>query len=247
MPKKVPPTSQLAANRKRGGGHVTLRAVMPRVDNYTVRPPPPPLDQGGMDGNFYALVREAWNKSPRMQTGITTIELKQLGIHRVHGVITDTAAKLGCASKDHVFPLIKRNRCRPDLQEELAPKARLVPVWMVVFLLAEVRNVQFSKFNDRFRVVFDLLDEIQEAAADPATGVLEHVPGLVRESIVLAARKCDLVLESYHNKAARAFHGGIPAMASELRMLRSDINKLFTDSKTTRDQLDGLLGSPLSE
>ena len=70
-------------------------------------------------------------------------------------------------------------------------------------------------------------------AADPATGVLEHVPGLVRESIVLAARKCDLVLESYHNKAARAFHGGIPAMASELRMLRSDINKLFTDSKTS--------------
>lgn len=243
MPEPAEGAKQSVAERRRDGQHVTLCAVAPRVDNYMVRQSPPPV-QGSMDGNFYAMVREGWEKSPRMATGITTQELKRCGISRPTQLLKRTAEELGAASLDHLFPWIRRSKCRPDQREELGLRARVVPVWLLVFLLARVRKSQFSKFNDRFRILFDLFEDLQEGATNPRTGILEHVPLLVRESIVLAARKADQVLEAYQDTAVRTLNAELPVLGNELRTLRSKMDGMEgmrKDVDEMRQQLGALL------
>lgn len=241
VPKPAPNAKQSASDRKENGKHVTLDRVAPRVDNYTVRHTPPP-DQGCMEEKFHAMVREAWRSSPRMQTGVTTIELRDCGIKRIDRVLRQTAREMGCASLDHVFPLIKKDRCRTDLQGQLAPKARVVPVWMLIFVLARVGNKsQFHKYNDRFRTLFDLLEEIQEGTTDAASGILDNVPQLVRESIILAGRDADLVLRAYHDKAVRAVTVEVPVLDTEVHTLRGEVDAVRGEMEAMRRQLQTLL------
>ncbi len=203
---------------------VSLIAQAPSVESWQVRYAPP-MEQGGMDENFYALVKKAWEASPRIFLGIRVGEFSGRGLKSMKRILARTAKAVGCANLDHIFPWIHAKKCRVDLREQLSRKERVVPVWMMISLLHNITG-QFWKYNDRFRIVFDLMDELEEGLEDARLGIMDGVPGLVRESVILAARKGDRILEVYETGAVRAA-SDIPNMQAQIEGLQKQVQTLL--------------------
>lgn len=238
IPRPVEDGEEDADARRNNGRAVDPVRMEPRVDNYAVHPAKP-HDQAGMRKNFYDMVCEAWDKSPRVQTGVCTDELKRCGINRVDKLLVTTAASLGCPHKDSLFPRIRRKLCRPDLAAGLKRKARLVPAWLLIFVLDNVRNHQFSKINDPYRIMTLVLNQVRDGLLDASLGLPAHLPALIQESLLIKSRRNAILLQYYgdDNQAQVAF---IPLLQAQVRALQAQVRALQTQTRTQDDRVKDL-------
>lgn len=129
-----------------------------------------------------------------------------------------TAKNFGDAEQiDLLFPKIDLKKCRDDLRALCRREERLIPAWSIVFFLNHVKTPQFVKYNDRFRMVYDLSEEI-DTSGDHDT------PELVRESIFLEARKNDILSELYQEASVRLLYD-VPVLKKNSKTFRILLRK----------------------